>query len=777
MLVLLFECYSYTAFNSIFVQEYDPTIEDSYRKMVNVEGVSEDGDTLQKTSKNPIKGFLSKFIRKTEQKSVPSPRDDNVENSEQKTNKGISCKKADVNSAIVRLSTLSEPCEEIIPCSRSEINSCSCCSAILTPQSFTRGSISGNSWDCEYCGTVNKIMDAPIISNSASTKNDMSTEVIDFIYGTSQKKIDDEDESLIIFCVDTSGSMCVSNELPSYSVLKLDIRGQDKKMIKLQELNIDGGSQILPSEHRNITYISRIECMQSAIDLQLEELSKQHPNTRVIMVTFNSIVSIIGDGQLSNKFVINSNSDLNSFDNMFHIGQIYDINQIQSIFLSKEQLSNVLFDIEEEGATALGPALALSCGLASHCAKSKIIICTDGMANVGVGSSELSPVEVAQFYDRLSNTAKNQGTSINVIGIEGENCDLATLGRCANETSGTVSIKKPLELRRMMRQIIDNPVIATNAVVRVVTPKALSITKGQDFISSDAKESQLANVFEIGNVTSDSDLTFRLAVEPTLVSTKGKGKHIAFPLQVQISYKRIDGTMGIRTITISTPPVSTNREETEKNVDVSVVALETVHESASFAEKDQYMEARLKLFSAQKLFERCAAEDVQKEEYSTFISETNDFDQELQRCQKRSQKSKNDETADVVFRMKSACLKTFLAGSKKRELVAQRKNHTASSVKEFKKKTQSTNQLSSIPNSDLAQKLLQEQAKREQLQEVIEEKESQSRCLICEEKEIDVVCVPCGHLIMCYQCSNKLTKKECPSCRQKVQTFVKVFKR
>jgi hypothetical protein len=400
------------------------------------------------------------------------------------------------------------------------------------------------------------------------------------------------------------------------------------------------------------------------------------------------------------------------------------------------------------------------------------------MANVGIGNSELSPAEVAQFYDRLSKTAKKQGTSINVIGIEGENCDLANLGRCANETSGTVSIKKPLELRRMMRQIIDSSVITTNTFVKINTSKALSITRGQDFLlSSDVKHDHLANEFEIGNVTSDSDLTFRLTVDPTFVKCNGKEKYVSFPLQVQISYKHVDGTVGIRTITTVTPPLSTNREETEKNVDISIVALETVHESAHFAEKDQYLEARLKLFSVQKLFERCAIEDVQKEEYSTFISETNDLDQELQKCQKRNSQSKKDETADIVFRMKSACLKSFLAGSKKKELVAQRKNHTASSVKQFKKKTQSMSQYSSIPNSDLAQKLLQEQEKREQLQEVIEEKESQTRCLICEEEEINVVCIPCGHLIMCHQCSNKLTKKECPSCRQQVQTFVKVFKR
>ena len=40
------------------------------------------------------------------------------------------------------------------------------------------------------------------------------------------------------------------------------------------------------------------------------------------------------------------------------------------------------------GTTALGPALALCVGMASNSTSGEIILCTDGVSNVGVGNLE-----------------------------------------------------------------------------------------------------------------------------------------------------------------------------------------------------------------------------------------------------------------------------------------------------------------------------------------------------------------------------------------------------
>ena len=55
------------------------------------------------------------------------------------------------------------------------------------------------------------------------------------------------------------------------------------------------------------------------------------------------------------------------------------------------------------GSTALGPALAVSVGLASHIPGSEIVLCTDGEPNVGVGclGGSLATTETSGFYSQV----------------------------------------------------------------------------------------------------------------------------------------------------------------------------------------------------------------------------------------------------------------------------------------------------------------------------------------------------------------------------------------
>jgi hypothetical protein len=45
-----------------------------------------------------------------------------------------------------------------------------------------------------------------------------------------------------------------------------------------------------------MTYVSRLQCVQSAIDSQLESMQKNNADRKIGLVTFNNEVTIIGDG-------------------------------------------------------------------------------------------------------------------------------------------------------------------------------------------------------------------------------------------------------------------------------------------------------------------------------------------------------------------------------------------------------------------------------------------------------------------------------------------------
>lgn len=45
-----------------------------------------------------------------------------------------------------------------------------------------------------------------------------------------------------------------------------------------------------------MTYVSRLQCVQAAVDHQIRQIAKAHPKKKVAIVSFASDVQVIGDG-------------------------------------------------------------------------------------------------------------------------------------------------------------------------------------------------------------------------------------------------------------------------------------------------------------------------------------------------------------------------------------------------------------------------------------------------------------------------------------------------
>ena len=63
------------------------------------------------------------------------------------------------------------------------------------------------------------------------------------------------------------------------------------------------------------------------------------------------------------------------------------------------------------GVTALGPGLLVSLGIARQMARSKVIVCTDGQANRGLGNLDDATAAYA-FYTEVAEIAKESGYAI-----------------------------------------------------------------------------------------------------------------------------------------------------------------------------------------------------------------------------------------------------------------------------------------------------------------------------------------------------------------------------
>ena len=72
-----------------------------------------------------------------------------------------------------------------------------------------------------------------------------------------------------------------------------------------------------------------------------------------------------------------------------------------SILSNPRNLDEAVKGLHTSGCTALGPALSICAGFLSEVPSSEIVLCTDGMPNVGVGSLQGSRQE-AGFYRTVS---------------------------------------------------------------------------------------------------------------------------------------------------------------------------------------------------------------------------------------------------------------------------------------------------------------------------------------------------------------------------------------
>jgi len=355
-----------------------------------------------------------------------------------------------------------------------------------------------------------------------------------------------------------------------------------------------------------------------------------------------------------------------------------------------------------------------------------------------------------KYYKTAGNFAMQNGVTISVIGIEGTDCGIDTLAEAASVTAGVVTVVNPLELQRQMRQIIDNPVHATKTEVAAFLHPLFRFAQAGNVSPSPLH-------VEVGNVTNDTELTFEYS--------KQNDKHLDnIPFQVQVTCTRQDGSQIMRVIT-QKMPTTTDRIKAENTADISILALNAVHQSAHLAQNGKYAQAKDYLHSVQQLLQGIVTQSIDLphynifcEEYANFVSKTEDLDTTLANLINNPSSSSSDGTAKLLHQMKNTPRTIFLSGERKDEIIKKRKNHTASAM------------------SKVDEALLLEKT---ELVEKLQQKEDENRCIVCEERAINIVLIPCGHQILCEECSKEHEKQtdKCPTCSANITMRVKTFGR
>nr|XP_005988053.1 PREDICTED: circularly permutated Ras protein 1-like isoform X2 [Latimeria chalumnae] len=500
---------------------------------------------------------------------------------------------------------------------------CNRCSAAMSIISKTQRHQKDIVWICEFCEQMN------LVSrwfSSVPLKTDMT-----YVSTSDNKDYVNMDDSLIVFCVDISGSMCVTSELES-------------------------------NGWQTPVYVSRLQSVQDAILKSLHLLAQTYPWKRVALVTFNDGVTVYGDG-LKTPLTLRD-YELMDFDYLTKKGMHFPVPRCitESIY----KLSHCVHELREHGATALGPAALVSIAMASRKPGSKVIICTDGLANTGLGYLETTDKDSYRhsqyFYTQLAEQASTQGVIVSVLTFEGTDCKLAEVGRLADRTGGRVNIVSPGNLSTEFQAIVEDNVIATNVTATIL------IAKDMYFRYEEQSGNKL--VKNIGNVTEDKEITFEFGIKDSSVENlQQRGK---VPFQLQLKFKTRNRKIATRILT-QEKQITANSSMVEDSINILVLGIHAAQLSARLTMEGRVKEAQREVMAQKELIQKVVEKKHNKEEEDIYenwmhnvaaicdnLSTTPEFQNGREASGRSKQenstvlKSWSDEVANVVYRLKRA---------------------------------------------------------------------------------------------------------------------------
>ena len=370
-----------------------------------------------------------------------------------------------------------------------------------------------------------------------------------------------------------------------------------KKNIFSSYVNDDEDFSNFDFNQNNTNYISRLDLVKLSVENNINLLLKNSPNTKVGIVSFGSEIEVKGDC-LSNIMIVKE-KDMTNESKIKSLGE-ENTNLIKaSIKDSSSHIIKSLRATEENGATALGPAVLLSLSLMKN-AKigSRIFLCTDGMSNLGVGDISENKEKAIEYYIKIGNMAKEKGVVISLITFEDSESEIDVLKNMVELSGGEIIRVNPNEILDGFNDLLDNEVIASGVEIKMNLSKCLTF-RDQD--KKDLKNEESSLVKKLGNVTKETEdyyeFKFKHAVKLSEIKEIDFDELKNLTFQIEILYKKRNGDKAIRIITKNLK-VSDNKDEINKHANFNIISTAQVRKSAKLAGKGNMMEAQAQIHVA-----------------------------------------------------------------------------------------------------------------------------------------------------------------------------------
>ena len=360
-----------------------------------------------------------------------------------------------------------------------------------------------------------------------------------------------------------------------------------------------------PRKGKRSKHIERLTFVKSSLLHQINVVSMGQPSARVALISFSGEVSMYTGSQVVAlpEAIFHDPDQIVAFGSKHAAGLLPLESQL-------EKLSTQIRSLSPSGPTAFGPALALAIGLASTTTLARVIVCIDGAPNVGFGAiEELSDtsagmMQAFQHYCRLGSLASQHSAVVNIIAIQGSECQLDVLSSLPFTTGGK-SVSCPVDdVDEQIEVCLNQRVLAVEGLVKLHHPSILSAN-----VDSLPYHRVTSNrEIPLGVVTCNT--FFACSFGLLLPASQRASPPAKVPLQVEVTSRDPRSGHVLVTVLMAVHLLESDPTRQERLINPLAVAYYATTISTSLGLVGRYSEARLRMMSHKSQLERICGEDA-----------------------------------------------------------------------------------------------------------------------------------------------------------------------
>ncbi|WP_457557573.1 hypothetical protein [Candidatus Harpocratesius sp.] len=394
---------------------------------------------------------------------------------------------------------------------------CSNCNCILTDIERIKKVNGEYQFECEFCLKINTVSDEKMKQYS------------DYI--SSKQPTDKVDSTELAFILNK-------------------IRTSDEKKIDISPLSSKSTSSGFPIQIATIDVSGsmaggKIEAVKHALVQNIHQITAETPDIYFVLIPFSSNVWIFPNAK--KKIEIQDGPIFFTEKKMDEeVEIIIENHKLSTISSQYKQWVKIVRSMKSLNMTALGPALYLSVTFISKKQKSqaepsggKVLLLTDGLANVGLGSIEedsLSKEKASEYYHKIGTICLQNNIIVDIIGVRDKNGSnsvaLDIIGAVTDITGGKMMFISADQIESAFGELQRTNYIVRNATLRVYMAEDIILEEIEGTaISQKEKPFKSGEPVKLGAFEADREIFLRF--KPKIKLSKSQKK---IPIQIQLEY-------------------------------------------------------------------------------------------------------------------------------------------------------------------------------------------------------------------------------------------------